>query len=373
MNDILSKLLARKLSGEATKEEILMLEQLLLDNENHQTLHNTLQSYWKPNSALINDNIEDAHFHFVLDQAFADEKEELLSQDVNEKEVFFEASVKLFSYKRIAYAASIVALLGIGSWLFLLQSTKNSLLASKKFVNELLIKPGKKMRLSLPDGTQIWLNSNTKINYNKEFNEKTREVILDGEAFFDVAKDKSRPFIIHTKAMDIKVLGTAFNVKAYDGDKTTEASLVHGSIEASFVDRPNEKIILKPHEKIVFANTAAVPSDSKKLLQNISIVKTNEPIITVKKINYEVEKKDSVMVETVWMKNTLAFRSETLQDVATKIERWYDMSITIKNEKLKSKIFTGTFTNESITEVMNALCKSGNINYKKNKNNVIIF
>jgi transmembrane sensor len=371
MNDILSKLLARKLSGEASQEELLQLDQLLDNNEENQFIHETLQSYWKPNNQTLEDLNEDAHFNFVLDQAISDENDEYIAKDYSENNEKKEIHPQFFSFKKIAIAASTIALLGIG-WVLLKTDTGKNIKANT-YSNELLAKPGKKMRLLLPDGTQIWLNSDSKINYNKAFDGKTREVVLVGEAFFDVAKDKTRPFIIHTKAMDIKVLGTAFNVKAYPSDKTTEASLVHGSIEASFIDRPNEKIILKPNEKIVFTNNLPVVIEKKKAIRNAIIIKNNDPIITVKKINYEVDKKDSLMVETVWMKNTIAFRAEPLVDVVTKIERWYDVHIIIKNEKLKTKIFTGTFNDETITEVMNALSKSGNINYKKSNNNISIF
>src|SRR5205085_10891901 len=87
--------------------------------------------------------------------------------------------------------------------------------------NTVMTKPGSKSKLQLPDGTQVWLNSDSKITYGESFMGATREVQLSGEAYFDVVKDKEHPFIIHTQSIDLKVLGTAFNVRSYANEKNT--------------------------------------------------------------------------------------------------------------------------------------------------------
>ena len=99
---------------------------------------------------------------------------------------------------------------------------------SKSVNNTVSTKGSYKASINLPDGSKVWLNGDSKITYDGDFQGKTREVHLSGEAFFDVAKDKTRPFIIHTRTINLKVLGTAFNVRSYDNEKETETALVHG-------------------------------------------------------------------------------------------------------------------------------------------------
>ena len=137
----------------------------------------------------------------------------------------------------------------------------------------------------------LFINGGSKIVYDESYGDKVREIQLFGEAYFDVVHNAEKPFIIHTKQLNIKVLGTAFNVRAYQNDKTTEAALIRGSIEVSFPNRPNENLILKPNEKITVLNS-----------ENIGTKKTNidyeskRDVITVSKLNYEI--KDSAVVET---------------------------------------------------------------------------
>ena len=138
-------------------------------------------------------------------------------------------------------------------------SSRNDKLAAEKTIgsgdkSEISTRYGSRTKLLLPDSTQVWLNSGSKLSYNKTYGNGTREVTLSGEAYFDVVKNPAHPFIIHTVNIDIKVLGTAFNVKSFPGEKNTETSLIRGSIEVTFKNRPSEKIILKPNEKLITAN-----------------------------------------------------------------------------------------------------------------------
>ena len=117
---------------------------------------------------------------------------------------------------------------------------------------EVAARPGVRTKVVLPDGTQVWLNSNSKLKYSPDFNLHSREVDLEGEAYFDVAKDMERPFIVHASTIDVRVLGTAFTIKSYPQDETIEATLLKGAIEISGRDNPGApRIILKPDEKLV--------------------------------------------------------------------------------------------------------------------------
>src|SRR5690606_31670859 len=115
---------------------------------------------------------------------------------------------------------------------------------------EIVAERGVRKQLVLPDGTKVWLNADSRLVYDGLLEGDTREVRLEGEAYFDVTRNVNRPFIITTDKISIRVLGTTFNVKAYPDDARTEATLISGEIELSVNDRPREKILMQPNEKV---------------------------------------------------------------------------------------------------------------------------
>jgi ferric-dicitrate binding protein FerR (iron transport regulator) len=228
---------------------------------------------------------------------------------------------------------------------------------------------GSKTKIQLPDGTQVWLNADSKIAYGNDFTGSYRQVSLKGEAFFDVVKDASRPFIIHTDAVDIKVLGTAFNVRSYSNEKVMETALIRGSIEVTLHQNPGKKIILKPNEKLIVKNdSVVVPASDIKAKSNDKQI----PLLTLTQVHHVREGADSATMETLWTKNKLVFDGETLQQVALKLERWYGVKVTIQSNQLKNVEYSGVFDDEELPEVLYALKVSGNFNYSIKKKEVII-
>ena len=235
--------------------------------------------------------------------------------------------------------------------------------------NEISTRKGSKTKLLLPDGTQVWLNASSKLDYTKDYGNKIREVTLSGEAYFDVVKNTEKPFVIHTSKMDIKVLGTAFNVKCYPGEKTTETSLVRGSIEVTMKDR-QEKIMLKPNEKLIINN-----EEVRQDLKTVSVKQTQsvsqKPIILLSHLT--LLQKDNTIIETAWVQNRLIFVSETFEDVALKMERWYSVHIEFANESVKAARLTGNFEKETIVEALNALQFTTKFSYTIKNNIVTIY
>ncbi|HWK06565.1 MAG TPA: FecR family protein [Puia sp.] len=233
--------------------------------------------------------------------------------------------------------------------------------------NTVSTKPGSKSKVQLPDGTQVWLNGDSRITYDESFRGPYREVHLCGEAYFDVAKDKNYPFIIHTSSIDVKVLGTSLNVRSYRNEKNTEALLIRGSIEVMLHNNPDKKIILQPNEKLMVQNdkdfvvTGATRAEPKE---------KTEPVMVLGKAHFQ--QKDSIATEVLWVKNKLAFDQETLEDVALKIERWYDVKIIIREASLRHTEYSGVFEDESLRQVMEALRMTGNFRYTINKKEVTI-
>jgi transmembrane sensor len=237
--------------------------------------------------------------------------------------------------------------------------------------NQVGTRKGSKSHIMLPDGTSVWLNADSKITYPANFQGETREVSLIGEAFFDVVKNPAKPFIIHTGAMDVKVLGTVFNLRSYPGEMTTEAALLHGIIEVTVNGKEKKKIVLKPNEKITVLNNEdgyqkTEPAAARKNLPD----EGNLPLLAITKIRFN--QKDSSNAETSWVYNKLSFDNEDIDRVFSKIEQWYDIEIEVQDETIQSKHFTATFENKSLEAVMEALAMALNFAYTEMKGKIII-
>lgn len=216
---------------------------------------------------------------------------------------------------------------------------------------------GSKSKVEMPDGTQIWLNAGSKITYDNQYGKKTRSISLEGEAFFDVHHDPKHPFIIHTKNLTLKVLGTAFNVRDFKEENNSIATLIRGSLEVSFPSKPEQKIILKPKEKLVISNknaTRKVTADKEHIEMALSHV---NDVATI----------DHMIEEIAWTENKLIFRSKTFEELVLDLERWYNIKIEIQDEAIKSKKFTGAFKNETFFEALDALKETYAFDYKFNK------
>ena len=212
----------------------------------------------------------------------------------------------------------------------------------------------KKHHVTLPDGSLVWLNAESKLEYPALFSSSKRELWLSGEGYFEVKHDSGRPFIVHTHHIDVKVLGTVFNLKAYPNDKT-EASLLKGSVEVTVNQGAKKKVILKPFQKLITADRNG--PDAKQE-------------ITVERIAHEEHQ--AFIAETAWTKQAFSFRNESLQSITTKLEKVYGIKIIIQNPAYKDERFTGTFDNASISTVLNALQFSNEFEYRKEGEETII-
>ncbi len=202
---------------------------------------------------------------------------------------------------------------------------------------------GSKTKLVLPDSTVVWLNAGSKLTYNENFGTSNRSTSLIGEAFFDVKKS-SIPFTIHANTILIKVLGTAFNVKAYPDEKTTETSLIRGRVEITLDKRPGQPpFVLHPNEKLVISNEQ---DEIKPTIQQ------KEPMVVWKGLTRTI---DSTIIETSWVENKLIFQDESFTEIAHKLERWYGVTIQFKGDEIANERWSGTFTTETIQEALDAL------------------
>jgi len=193
--------------------------------------------------------------------------------------------------------------------------------------SELKVPFGQMSQLTLSDGTKIWLNSGTTLRYPERFAENSRSVSIEGEAFFEVSKMPDKPFTVNTPDMKVEVLGTSFNLLAYKEDVATSVTLVEG------------KVVIRNIE----GKTIAQLSPGQMATKNKT--DTNLEIRNVKITSY-----------AAWIDGEIFFDDEQLDQIAVKLERWFNVEIIFANERLKSHRFTGTILkNKPVDQIMQAL------------------
>lgn len=172
---------------------------------------------------------------------------------------------------------------------------------------------GQRAKVMLADGTTVWLNANSSLRYPERFDTKSREVELQGEAFFEVQKEGGKPFVVKTSKMDIEVTGTKFNVNAYGTEKNFVVSLVEGAVSVDCANDRGHRFDLRPKQMIIV-------SDSSSEIK-------------------EFENTDFLS----WTEGVFIFDDMPMSDIIRKLELYYDVSIVVKNTKLGSYRYTGKF------------------------------
>ena len=240
-----------------------------------------------------------------------------------------------FNLKRLERAAAIlfIPLLAASIWLFALRHDSGF---SGQLYNTVQVPLGMRSSITLPDGTCVTMNSGSSLKYPVAFTGKTRHVELTGEAFFDVKKDKSKPFLISASDICIKVLGTAFNCSAYPEDKNIETALVRGLIEITQGKDGQQKLYVKPGEVATYSKTDRTFEKSKANLDKF----------------------------ISWRSGKLIFRDDAMATVLEKLGRWYNVEFQVKDEEILSYEYSATFAEESLDQVLKILTLSSSIHYR---------
>lgn len=207
----------------------------------------------------------------------------------------------------------------------------------------LKIPQGGEYALTLSDGTKIWLNSETELNYPVVFNHSERKIKLSGEAYLEVHKDTSRPFIVETDQLQIKVLGTSFNVNAYKDIPTITTTLQTGKIQ--LLTKNKQTYILYPNQQAIF--------------------KTKKNELEIKQVT------SSVYIQ--WREGNFVFRNESLQDIMKILARWYDMTYEFQNSTLEQEKFYGIISRyTSIKELLHQFEKTDKVHFEYQGNHIIV-
>jgi transmembrane sensor len=318
------ELIIRLLAGEASNEEKSSIEIWLNQDPENRKLLNDMKDIWLSSGTEYNPeqyDVERAIRKFIQKTSF------LKGRAVGRKQIYYVAR----------YAAILLLTLMIPLSYYLGRKTTIG-----DTVTTITCASGDKTAVVLPDSSRVFLNSGSKLTFNNSFTNGSRQVLLDGEAYFSVHKDPRNPFRVKTSAVDIEVLGTEFNLKAYSDEPTITTTLVSGSLK---VTGNKKSTTIKPNQKLVFHK------ETRQM--NIQQLADLSP-------------------ETGWKDGRLVFRNQSLEDIEHMLERWFDVEIEFADEQVKARRFTGTLEHESILEVISYFGRSKYVTYQI-ENNVITF
>ncbi|MFT3682123.1 MAG: DUF4974 domain-containing protein [Ferruginibacter sp.] len=380
----IAALMARVTFGEATPEEAAELEVFISSNPEYRAWQDTMPK-------LLNKSLHEAE----LSKARSIAKKEKLKQlqqrakkatndipavnstvddvvrhvETGDRKNFIRRNM----YSFLKYAAVLLVIVSVT--VILLQERNNLAGRDKKNIaagNEFVITAQKGSRTSamLPDGSKIWLNAGSTLSYSDNYNNNTREVILHGEAYFDVIKNPARPFVVHAGDIDVKVLGTAFNVRSYDGDAVMETTLLRGAVEVTTKFDKENKVLLKPNQKLIIPVHGLVNSEQGEPAANKIVV--SQETKNMRLVEVEPKKDAQEIEETAWMYNRLVFRNDDFSAIAEKMERWYNVKLVFDDERVKQLLFTGTFEDETVEEALTALQKVSRFTYKRSAGEIHI-
>lgn len=254
----------------------------------------------------------------------------------------FQQSIKRNTIRRTLvrmsrYAAVIALFMTVTYWV-----TKQHFSSESPVIahNTLYIPAGQRMKIKLQDGTTVWLNSKTTFTYPALFSGKERRVSVDGEAFFEVAKDTEKPFIVSAQGVEMKVLGTTFNVQGYAGEKEVRTSLIEGSLQVYLPESNPEGIILKPHEQVT------VTGHSMKV----------NPITHGDYF--------------LWTDGIYSFDNERLGSILNRLEHYYDVKIMVEDPSISEWRYRGKFRQrDGIDEILRMIQRIHKLKIRKDERN----
>ena len=238
-------------------------------------------------------------------------------------------------------ASVVVITVGITAALFSIGRDTDDVSVAMQTIT---VPAGQRVNLDLPDGSNVWLNAGTRMQYPVSFMKGKREVILDGEAYFEVAHNAECPFIVRTHAMDVEVLGTKFNVEAYSKRNIFEASLMQGKVRVKSPDNEKTSVVLLPHYKTTLR-------DGKLVVSKID--------------DYNVYR---------WKEGLYCFKNNSFARIMEDLERYYDLKIQLDKKSIENVILTGKFRiSDGLDYALRVLQKDVAFTYRRDKDNDVIY
>jgi transmembrane sensor len=333
----ISDLIVKMLTDQATSDECVMLDDWIKQSDDNKQYFLRFRNVWMSSSLVVK---SDRAKTLTALETVNKKIGKLQPEEIHKPETteINNKSRSLLNYLRIA--ALWVLLFGLGA-VFSMLFIKPSRILNLNSTVSVVAPRGSKAMTVLPDGTIVWLNAGSKIEYKIHDNKPVREVQIEGEAFFHVARDPEHPFTVNAREMVIKAYGTQFNVKAYPEEKDVETTLVEGSVSVEIKNKPSNRTMLKPNEQAIYYKPTSERSE-----------------------NFLVTKGIDPSLYTLWINDRLQIKGETLEDLAVMLERKYDVTIHFDDNSLKDLRFTGIIENETIEQILELIKISSNVDYR---------
>lgn len=321
ISNTIEQLVAKCISGNASDEEIALVESWKSESDNNLQNYQSQEKAWMSCSA------------FLSGQDIQKDKENILLEIFSREQRRRKRSKRLM---RVYQVAAVLAFpLAFVFSRYLVTEFKPAPTVQK--LCTISAPKGYIAKCTLPDGSEVWVNTHSSIFYDAaSFNESNRDVILEGEAYFEVTKNVEKPFRVKTRQLNVLVTGTSFNIKAYPESKFVETVLAEGRIEMELNNEQRQKIELKPGEKAVYDN--------------------NRKSILITPVDCQVY--------TAWRNGEIIFKDATMQDLINELERLYDIRFKLEDKSIGEFRFRGMFSyNNNLIDALEKIKRTSGIDY----------
>lgn len=310
------------------------------------------------------------------------------NRDYNEKEAWHKLrnrlringenarhSILLKGYRHIWHAAAVVLIFFmLGAGAHLIYHNTNGISTPQTYT-EYHVPFGSRSEVTLPDGSTVWLNAGSRLSFDRHFSRKNRDILLEGEAYFDVTKDRI-PFYVRVSGATVKVLGTSFNIKAYPDEKIIETTVTRGIVQVC--DLPENttdatRIVLHANQKVSIIKSNIVPSGDA-----ITSIPEHPGAYAAKSTqqsqvqSYKVDRNIATEIYTSWKDERWIIEREELESLAIKLERRYNVEFSFQDEALKHYVFSGVLKDETLEQVMEAIKLTAPIQYQIDQKQVTL-
>ena len=356
-------LIIRYLSGATSPSENAILANWLKESKDNLSTFNAMRNIWLASSQ----NTDVVSALKVFSNPTGNISNETNSDEEDEPEEAFTDSPNVF-FKVLKIAAVVLITLTIGALGNQFWINRNQIALNDRNIN-IATTLGSRAITTLPDGSKVWLNAGSRLDYNLEFGRKTRIVKLTGEAFFDVKTDSTKPFIVKAGKLAIKAYGTAFNVKAYPNENAITTTLVRGKVVIAGKDNADKEFVIKmkPNDKIAFFNDKVQNINAiNKIYALSNRIQKSAPII-LNEINAIKEAEIKTELYTSWKDDRWVIEKRDIESLVNDFERRYNIKIQLESDEVKKYHFTGTLQNETIEQVLVILRHTIPLKYKIDK------
>ncbi|MBK7628066.1 MAG: FecR family protein [Bacteroidales bacterium] len=360
-NTDLDSLLKKILDGNSTAEEKLQFYDLIQSPDNErlikEILYKQLTEFNEDYSDSGNSQDFDRIYNSILNE---------IEQKNRPREKSLSSGKEIKLRRKIINTLTIAAISAaaffLGSLYSRTQVNKSTDIVSVISFSEIKAPYGSNSEILLPDSTKVILNAGSSIRYSSNFNVTNRDLVLVGEALFKVAKNLDIPLNVNAGDINVKAVGTEFNIKAYDDESIIETTLIEGKVEISQllnVDDKSQFIDLIPNQKAIYIKETE--SFNLEKIRNLDSLDA-KPVRTLYE-NILISPKVDVSQVVAWTKGRLVIRGESLDNLCIELQRKYDVSIVFSDEKIKKYRFTGVLMDETLEQVLNVIKLTAPIEY----------